>query len=370
MDELKRRGFIGGYALRGSVQDINAYDFLLNFWNYEKSPYIKEKLRKGHKLGKRHTIECEHIIENDFQDFKNKNLADITRNDILQQMDRLDTLDIANSTKTKRLRTLITPLRWAYVNEYMDKDVTREITFYSYTPRERVILTPEMAQAIFSVKWNDNRAKLANLLAMCTGMRAGEITALQLKDLGENCIYVNHSWNCADGLKSTKNGEARIAYLPFPEIINALKELAYTNPFEEGLDGFIFYATIPTKPIETYIFIQGLREALISIGINENEAKKYTFHAWRHYFATYMKDRVADKILQQQTGHKTLAMLEHYANHETERDVKLLENAQISNFGDIVKSATFSFDKKQLWTKLHNDCVDKTGLYEHSHQRF
>ena len=65
---------------------------------------------------------------------------------------------------------------------------------------------------------------LANVVAMCTGMRAAEIASLQYKDLGETCIYVRHSWNAKDGLKTTKNKENRIALLPFPSIINAQQQ--------------------------------------------------------------------------------------------------------------------------------------------------
>ena len=45
--------------------------------------------------------------------------------------------------------------------------------------------------------------------AMHTGMRAGEIQALTVDDLGEDGIYVRRSWPKYDGLKCCKNGEER-----------------------------------------------------------------------------------------------------------------------------------------------------------------
>ena len=42
------------------------------------------------------------------------------------------------------------------------------------------------AAAIFKVQWKDERARLANMLAMVTGMRAGEIQGLRVQNLGKD----------------------------------------------------------------------------------------------------------------------------------------------------------------------------------------
>jgi hypothetical protein len=33
-------------------------------------------------------------------------------------------------------------------------------------------------------------------------------------------------------------------------------------------------------------FVNGLREALVNIGFTEDEAEKYDFHGWRHFFTS------------------------------------------------------------------------------------
>ncbi len=58
-----------------------------------------------------------------------------------------------------------------------------------------------MVRAIFGRKWKSLSTKLANILAVCTGLRAGEIQGLRKCDLGESCLYVKHSCNLADGSK-------------------------------------------------------------------------------------------------------------------------------------------------------------------------
>jgi integrase len=101
---------------------------------------------------------------------------------------------------------------------------------FSGPSTKRNILTPELATAVFTINWDDQRSKIANMLAAVTGMRAGEIQALRVKDIGTDCIYVSHSWNSKDSLKPTKNNEPRRVEVPFPGVIQALLKLAEKNP--------------------------------------------------------------------------------------------------------------------------------------------
>jgi len=113
----------------------------------------------------------------------------------------------------------------AFHRGMIDADVSSGHTKFSGGAAERQILTPELAAVVFRVPWNDERARLANMLAMVAGMRAGEIQGLRVQDLGKDCLYVRHSWNFMDGLKTTKNNECRTVEVPFPAIIQDLLNL-------------------------------------------------------------------------------------------------------------------------------------------------
>ena len=81
-------------------------------------------------------------------------------------------------------------------------------------------------------------------------MRAGEIQGLRVQDLGKDCLYVRHSWNFMDGLKTTKNNECRTVEAPFPAIIQDLFNLAGRNPHDANMDSFVFWAELPAgKPM-------------------------------------------------------------------------------------------------------------------------
>lgn len=369
LDLLKQKGIIKSYIKTGAKNDILLSEYLLNFWNWEKSEYINEKLRTGKQIGRTHSKEnCNRIKYNWIPYFKGKLLGEITRQDLKDFLTKIQKMDLADSTKTKIWLAGAQALRYAYNNELLDRDITAGLTGFHGKSKEREILTPEMAKAIFSVEWKDEKARLANILAMCTGLRAGEIRALRKCDLGENCLYINHSWSPLEGLKSTKNGESRIVQLPFPQLSQKLLEFAESNPFDSSMNAFIFYATIPGKPIELNIFVESLREALEKIGVSKEHAKKYCFHSWRHFYAAYMADHLSTKLLQSQTGHKTVAMLEHYSNHKINGDAERIQQAQIGLFGDIVNNTKIKLDTKELYKNVKTKYMDKTGLYEHSRQ--
>ncbi|MCL1927967.1 MAG: site-specific integrase [Treponema sp.] len=358
--ELHRQGLLKSYILEESVQVIDFITYLTDFWDWEKSTYIKEKLRRNHGMHRRYAIEMTGAVNKYWIPFfQGKHLGDITRQDIeafiayleslpkqaekeqteidktLQEEAEREKAEIeAGLRKPKRknaaskIRRIVrfpqsasrknsiikagtVPLAWAFQKEMIDKDIVSGITWFSGKSRERQILSPEQAKTLFRVSWKDERSRLANILAMVTGMRAGEIQGLRIQDLGQDCLYVRHSWNFQDGLKTTKNNETRIVEVPFPGLIHELIGIAKSNPHGHDMDSFVFWAEkFPNKPIEQDIFRRDLKDALIKTGLSKKSAKAYTFHSWRHYFTAYMRDKITEKLLQSQTGHKTMVMLE------------------------------------------------------------
>ena len=333
---LKSRGLVKAFVLPEENDDIDFCTYLSDFWDYSKSDYIQEKIKSGGSIGKHHADENYRRIKNYWLfKFKGRLLGEITKKDLRDFSLEIAHLPLTPSTKNKIWLAGEIALKYAFKNELILTDITAGLTGFHGKSKEREILTPEIVQALFSVQWKDERAKLANQLAMCTGLRLGEIRALRKCDLGENCLYIKHSWSETEGLKAPKNGEARTVQLPFSEIAYKLLELAESNPFDSSMNAFVFYATVPGQPIEAHVFLDALRDSLSEIGI-ENTSD-YTFHAWRHFFATYMGGKVDAKLLQMQTGHKTKAMLEHYQDHKTQSDYENIRNAQIQAFGEFLK---------------------------------
>jgi integrase len=84
------------------------------------------------------------------------------------------------------------------------------------------------------------------------------------------------------------------------------------------------------------IFRNGLRDALLKIGYTKIKAREYRFHNWRHYYTSYMIDKVARKLLKKQTGHKTDVMLRRYGEHLISGDRERVREARVEAFGGLV----------------------------------
>ncbi|WP_277291936.1 tyrosine-type recombinase/integrase [Treponema berlinense] len=122
---------------------------------------------------------------------------------------------------------------------------------------------------LMELEWDNDEAKIANELAMHTGMRAGEIQTLTVDDLGEDEIYVRRSGSKYDGLKCCKNGEERSVPIPIShQLYLKLKMLADFNPHGNG---FIFYSTIKDKPMDSKQFNKYLKRALAEIGYADSK---------------------------------------------------------------------------------------------------
>ena len=338
LEYWKRQGELERYILPKTKPAIDFVEFLTNFWDYDNSPYVKEKLRKKHSIHRQYcTLMLGDVKAKWIPYFQGRLLGEITKEDIDAFIDEcLEPFPTSSSRKNFILSAGVFALRWAYKKDYIEKDVTKGILFFSAQPKERQILSPEIANILFNVEWNNEKAKLANMLASVTGLRAGEIQALQVQDIGQDCLYIKHSWNEYDKLKAPKNNKTRIVQLPFPDIIQNLLILASKNPHGARPDSFVFWSEKVNKPADKDIFIRGLRSALLKTGMSKEAASVYVFHSWRHFYTSYMKGKVEDSLLQRQTGHKSLKMLKHYADHILPEDKEKIQEAQREVFGHLV----------------------------------
>jgi integrase len=352
--ELQRKGLLKAAVLTGSKQDIDFVEYLLNFWDYDNSPYIKEKLRKQHGIHRSYCKEMLGVVKKYWvSSFSGRLLGSITRQDIESFVNMMGNVSVSAKQKNKILRAGTIALKWAYNKDLFDCDVTKGIVWYSGKSNERNILTPETVQALFAHTWHDGTAKLANMVACFTGMRAGEILALRGIDLGTDCLYVRHSWNDVDRLKTPKNNEERTVQLPFPLIMAALVEHARSNPHGQGTEGFVFYSELPDKPFDEHVLLKKLRGALVEIGLSVEGARQYTFHGWRHFYSSYMAARIDAKLLMTQTGHKTEAMIKGlYGAHRIAGDVERIEAAQIEQFSALLP-ATIETGKHERERDAH-----------------
>jgi integrase len=336
--ELKRAGWIKSYVLAESQASQDFAAFLSAFWNWDTSPYIKEKRRKNHGIHRAHCIRQGQAATLYWEPFfKGRILGDITATDIDAFINSIGDKPLSAARKNSVILAGTKPLRWAFSKGKIDQDPTRGHLLFSGDGKERQVLSPTAATAAFRAEWKDERAKLANMLAAVTGMRLGEIIGLRFQDLGPDCLYVRGAWGRLDGLKLPKNNKPRTVELPFPDILQGLIQQAKQNPWGVSPDSFVFWTEYKSDaPMQGQQFVKELRAALVKSGFPKSEAGKYVFHGWRHFYTTYLMGKLEKKLLKSQTGHLTDAMLYRYGEHQTENDRKTIQATSINTFKELL----------------------------------
>lgn len=261
---LKERNYLYSAVESTSKGSITIEDFLENFWDYDKSPYVKEKLGKKQSI---HRQYCATLLSRTrlywISRLAGKCVAEITRKDVDAFFSSDEAQKLAPKTINSIIETITIPLKWAYYNELTQNNCFDGIIKCSNQSKERKVIDMDTANRLMKLEWDNDEAKIANELAMHTGMRAGEIQALTVDDLGEDEIYVRRSWSKYDGLKCCKNGEERSVPIPIShQLYLKLKMLADFNPHGNG---FIFYSTVKDKPMDSKQFNKYLKRALAEI---------------------------------------------------------------------------------------------------------
>jgi integrase len=315
--------------------------FLERFWDYEKSVYVREKAAHGQRLGRLHCYLTGLHVARYWKPFfgDEKKLNEVTRADLREFSFWLCEKELASESVNKIMRGGTTALTWAYREELLAVNPCAGLASFTGGKRKPGILTPAEAVAVFEAVWLDKRAWAASLLAVTTGLRAGEIAALRVQDIGEKVVYIRHSWSRLDGLKAPKNGEARQAPL-LTEVRAVLLDLMRENPFLKSENPFVFYGTSARRPMSTDIFRAGFQAVCRSLGIDV-DGRKIVFHSHRHYYAARMTDRMTAEQVSRITGHKSRAVFDEYAGHITERNLVDMGEAGAAVFDNILNAVKF-----------------------------
>jgi integrase len=351
VQELRARGLITLEAHPKSGPASEPFGaWLRAFWKYDGT-YIRERLAHGQRATKRHcqdmggrAREIEALLPAGIT------LGEVKRSHLVDLGLALKAKGLAPATINKDLSAATTALRWAAANEIIPNDPTRGLRGFSGVRRVRGILEPAEVKALFSATWTDERSRVACLVSMTTGARLGEVLALRREDIGEDRLFIRHSYSIRDGLKTTKSGEAREVPL-LPPVRSALLALEAKSPHPASPERFVFAGHAPDSPLDANRILLGMRKALVSMNgkewddeearkkvLAEYSARGIDFHSWRHWYATNMADRLDARTVQKATGHKTEAMLEHYADHELEGDLARLGVAAGEAFGRLIAS--------------------------------
>jgi integrase len=351
---LKSMGLIDVAAVkntgRGAVPFVQ---FLENFWDYDKSEYIKDKLSHGYRFSRRYARECQNRLKAELVPFfGDKKLNLVTTDDLKELSNQLADRGLSTSTINQILLVACTPLKWAFNQKILPSNPVFGLTKFSITNKERGILTEAEAMAVFSTEWKDRRAFVASLVAATTGARQGKCLALRKNDIGEDTLNLAHNYSWLDGIKCPKNGFKRVVPL-LPEVKAALLDLLQDNP-HDGDDPFIFYSSKPDRPCDPNVLLEGLKEAFKAVNEEykkaaekanlekpemaiDHKGRNITFHSLRHWFCSKITEKIDGEKVAKVSGHLSESVFKKYADHIEHKNIQEVGNAAKQAFGNVLQ---------------------------------
>lgn len=310
-------------------KNITFEKFADPWWIWDKCPYIRGEIARGSSLSRAYCDQMRRILEvHILPYFRKRKLQKISYRMIntwfmnLKEKQGRNGSTLSHITCNHALTCLNVMLKEAVRQEYIHDNPASKIKRLKEDPKEKGILTIDEVKALFREEnlkkiWNcDLNHYTLNLLSASTGIRMGEIQALQVQHVHENYISVLHSWDRQYGIKEPKRNSKR--NIPVPsKTANYLYKIIEASPYQEAED-FVFFGKNRAYPLRNEVISKALYKALSQIGIPEEQRKErnLTFHSWRFFYNTLLRGRIPEVKLRRLTGHRSEQMSDWYTRFD------------------------------------------------------
>jgi len=192
---LRERCLIENAVTKGGPGSEAFIAFLERFWDSETSPYVHERLAHGQRMSRRHCYEAVNQVQFYWKNYfgPDHKLAQVSKSEISAfSLWLKETKGLRAITVNNILSAGTVALRWATRNDILAKNPSEGLMTFSWKVAKRGVLSDAEVKALFALDWQDGHSRLANMLAMTTGLRAGEILALQVRDIDKDRLFVRH----------------------------------------------------------------------------------------------------------------------------------------------------------------------------------
>ena len=300
-------------------------EFLVNFWTPEKSEYIQNKRAHKKSIGDYHCKEMRGMVNRYWlpyfgEDFTVGQLTEQYLEDFLQELANFRCLKGATINHARTCGA--TGLKWLKNKGIIRSNPMANVEAFSKSDATvRGIPDEKEIKALYELDWDSEVMYLAFNLSAFSGLRPGEISGLQVRDIDseKDLITIRHSWHRTGYLKSTKTNLIRKVPVAHNIILRLLVQAQRCPNANE--ETFVFWSKANDyKPFLPQYYDDGFFEALHKIGVSEEERKERNidFYSLRHFCATYLANLTDMRNVQAVLGHTTPAMTQHYANHMTD----------------------------------------------------
>lgn len=241
---------------------------------------------------------------NNFNNFIQKNIIKVNKNDVLKFIEfertKKDVRSVSHS-----LTVIRNFYNFLIIENIIKENPTDKIDSPKLKKSLPTVLSKEEVDDLLNIELNnkyDYRNKAMLELMYATGMRISELINIQMEDINLNnsCVIVNGKGN-----KERK--------IPFDEITTYYLEKyinEYRKQFLKKINNYLFLNCFGEK-----ISRQAFFKTIKSLATKKNIHKKFSPHTLRHSFATHMVENGADlRSVQILLGHSDISTTQIYTN--------------------------------------------------------
>lgn len=292
---------------------------IYELWKQEKKQYIKISSFASYNL----------LLENHIKPYFGK-LYDVEQKDVQDFI--FKKLNDGLSQKTVRDITVVLKmiLRFAYKNEFLSYQEL-EYKFPTNTESKKIeVLSIENQKKLMRyIEDNFSFKNLGILIALCTGIRIGEVCALKWNDIdiNEGLVRINKTVQRIYIIEGNKRYSKII--IDTPKTRNSIREIPLTSylkrtlkPLKKVVNDNYYVLTNSNKPTEPRTYRNYYKRLLKRIKIPQ-----IGFHGLRHSFATRCIESKCDyKTVSTLLGHSNITTtLNLYVHPNFEQKKKALD---------------------------------------------
>lgn len=270
--------------------------------------------------------------------FAHQKMEDITHGRIKSFLESLEADGLASSTIQKHYNVLNSIFKLAVKNETIKKNPMEKVDKPSVTYKPGDVYTSSELRELFQLLNKEENRQMALMvkMALTTGMRKGELLALQWDDVdfSTNTIHVRHSLSYTKEtgyqLKEPKTQGSIRKIAPPKKLMDELKRHKLIKSTErlqarglwQGGEHFFVFSTDLGKP-----FFPDVPNKWWNRFLERTGFKKIRFHDLRHTAATELINKGANiHSISKRLGHADIKITSKiYAHYLEEADQKIAE---------------------------------------------
>jgi len=334
---------VQAFVRKPESTNVSLRDFTTDFFIWEKCSWIQRQHARHHPFSRAVAAGRRAHLDNHILPRWGKYpIAGINQVEVERW---LVGLELAAQTKNQILTTFRIVMRDARRQGIIASDPLADVERMGSDTRPRDAFSMAELRLLFPTDddrrllqiWGDMRYAAAFAVLASTGIRSGELRALEWQDVYWNpgILHITKAVkadNTIGALKMRENDPAnseRVAILP-SWTTTILRQWFEQTPYNQPVD-YIVYGRYRGQPIDRRTLSGHLGHVLPRAGIVPR-GRNLVAHSFRHTFNTMMRNVLSAEILRALTGHKTEEMTELYYHPTLEdrlKQVRLSESQKL-----------------------------------------